>query len=375
MEKYILFGAGVESEFFVYENLDILSNIIICVDSNKHGLFHGIKIIKLAEALERRKTEKIIISAGDYVTFVEMSKLLQLHGLVEFDDYIWSKCFNKKIVCINANCHGNAVNEYLNASNSFIKQFFVYPLPAIQNNELKRIPEKLLENIDVYIHQDIRSDNAEIYKLSDDYVRSKLKEGVIDICIPNLVGMGKWMYPNLGGLDKILYKSDGSICCHVFYRNRVLDQAVNCCQSINDYVKFWNEYTYDKNIYSELWDAFRIKIKKREENWDIKIADFIFLNYKKIPMLVDGDHPSIYLTKVICEGIGARLGISDVIFNDLNIHLGIPSPVLPSVKSFFDIDYEYPVEKSESYLRKRVENELEDYIRAYVWWYHDIIIN
>lgn len=154
------------------------------------------------------------------------------------------------------------------------------------------------------------------------------------------------MYPNLGGLDKNIYKSDGSLYGYVLYRDRVLDEAVNCCQSINDYEKFWNEYTYDENIFSELWDAFRIKIKKRENNWDIKISDFIFSHYKKIPMLVDGNHPSVYLSKVICEGVGARLGISDIAFDDLDIHLGIPSLVLPCVRIFFDINYEYLAKKS-----------------------------
>lgn len=136
-------------------------------------------------------------------TFVEIKKDLCGYGMKEWEHFIWSRAFRRKVVVINANCHGDAMIKYLRQSISFWNGYMIYPIPAVHLSE-GIIDIDLLQHTDVYIHQDIRKENSISYQLSDEYVQQYLPKSVMDICIPNLVGMGKWMYPSLGGLDKVL---------------------------------------------------------------------------------------------------------------------------------------------------------------------------
>ena len=208
MEKrYIIYGVGVEAERFVFCNSDILGKIKLCIDKNDRKEFYRIPVCKLNEINGNREDEQIIVAAGDEKMYFEMRQNLVDLGLIEFRDFVWTKAFRKKIVVVNANCHGPAVVKYLQLSPAFCKEYMVYPVPEIHlNNE---IPLNLLKNTDVYIHQDIRENNSISYKLSDAYICPQLKQGVINVCIPNLVGMGKWMFPSLRKVDKVLHSLSG----------------------------------------------------------------------------------------------------------------------------------------------------------------------
>lgn len=79
-----------------------------------------------------------------------MKQNLEDLGLTEFEDFIWSKAFRKKIVVVNANCHGPGLIDYLQLSDRFCKNYMVYPVKQVHLND--EIPLNLLKNTDVYIH-------------------------------------------------------------------------------------------------------------------------------------------------------------------------------------------------------------------------------
>ena len=373
--KYILCGSGVEAEYFLYSNLEVYKQILICIDRNTSKIFHNIPIITMEDALSiiMLREYKIIVAAEDYSIFKSIAAYLEAHELVEWSDFIWSKCFGKEIVCINANCYGTALKTFLNASKTFSKKYFIYPMDEIHLNENKKIPENLLEHLDIYIHQDIKANNSIGYKLSDEYTLSNLKKSAKDICIPNIVGMGRWLYPNIKNLDKVIQGSNGEIT-YVLFRDEVLDEATRTCRNLAEYRDFWNNYTYDNDVLSDYYQKIMDKIISREKTWDMKISDYIISNYKTIPMLVDVGHPSKYLMKMICDEVANIIGINDVSYLDLNIPLGIPTPILPYVKKYFKLNYQYQTEKCTFRFGKEVVDEIDDYIRFYIWWYHNIIL-
>lgn len=297
-------------------------------------------------------------------------------GKKEFDDFIWSRAYNKKIMVVNANCHGEAIISYLALSKTFKKEYFVYPLPQIQENYEGHISQALLLNADVYMHQDIRRGNSVSDSLSDETIEKYLGKNTLNITIPNLVGMGNWMFPALKDLDRVI-KTEKEIV-YILYRDEILDEAVcNGSGTLAEIVKYWSYFRYDGRILDELWNMNKAKLKGREESWDIKVSDFIYNNYKFIPCFVDANHPSKYLMKEIGRQIAQILELTDICDECYESDMGLPIPILPSVRDHFGLNFTVPRERKRDYFGKEVDGtnrEIEDYIRAYLWWYHDTII-
>lgn len=370
---YVLYGTGREAECFLFKNPDIFEEIDYCIDSKHAGFFHGVQIFKMEQICDFT-VRKIIVAAGNGETYAEMKKNLEERGLKEFDHFIWAKVFRKKIVLVNANCHGDAIIKYLEQSGKFCDRYAVYPLLPVHINEKKEIPAEVLQNADVYLHQDIRADNKIGYKLSDEYVLPCLKPECICITIPNFVGMAKWMFPSLGGLDKVIHTAGGVE--YVLYRDSVLDEAVaKKFTALEEYREFWTNYRYTDEELEEKWEKGVSKLREREKKWDIKIADYIGRNYKTIPCFTDANHPSKYVMRKVGEQVAALLGLDDINDSGFEPQMGIPVPILPVVQKYFGFAFTVPREKKKEYFDKRVEEDTDDYIRAYLWWYHERILD
>ena len=377
-KKYILYGTGIEAQLFLFYNKDIIPQINFCINNLDDNIdeFHKFEVYQLNEVNLNKGEEgiQILVAAGDEKMYYEMRQNLTDLGLAEFEDFVWTRAFRKKIAVVNANCHGPAVIKYLRLSSDFNETYMVYPVPEIQlNNE---IPSNLLKNIDLYIHQDIRENNSVSYKLSDAYICPQLKANAIDICIPNLVGMGKWMFPSLGKLDKLMPTHTGLM--NVFFRDYVLDEAVNQCGSFEEYRDFWINYKYDSAEHEKRFNNFMNKLCEREKNWDIKISKFIKENYRHIPCFVDASHPSKYVMKEIGRQVASILGLNDIDDAGSKSGLGISVPIMHDISSYFQLDFETPLEINNTTFwgeggREERGKEVDNYIRAYLWWYHDIM--
>ena len=78
-------------------------------------------------------------------TYQRIKAVLDTLGLSEFKHYAHISYFEKKIIAINANCHGAGLVRYLNMSKEFRKKYVIYPIPEIQSNSNKEISPLLLE--------------------------------------------------------------------------------------------------------------------------------------------------------------------------------------------------------------------------------------
>ena len=261
-------------------------------------------------------------------------------------------------------------------SKKFRDEYFVYPLPQIQENCEGCISRELLSRADVYLHQDIRRGNSVNENLSDEVVGQFLGKKTLDITIPNLVGMGNWMFPSLKELDRIIKTKDEVI--YILYRDEILDDAVrNLRGTMSEVAGYWRCFQYDKKVLDALWNMNRTKLLTREKNWDIKVSDFIYNNYQSVPCFVDANHPSKYVMKEIGRQTARILNLNDICDEKYESRMGIPIPMLPSVKNYFGLNFTEPVEKKEDYFGEGIKDrnrEVEDYIQAYLWWYHDMVI-
>lgn len=370
-KKYVLYGIGVEAEYFLYRNQDVLQNISFCIDRKDVNTFYGLEVYHLDEVdlLQIIDNHYLIVAAGEDRSFEEIKKVLCRYGLKEWEHFIWSKAFRRKVVVINANCHGGAVKKYLSQSASFSNGYMIYPTMAVHLSE-GVIDIDLLRHTDVYIHQDIRKENSIGYQLSDEYVQQFLPKGVMDICIPNLVGMGKWMYPSLGELDKV--SNPGKESIYVLYRDLVLDEAAKKCHTYEKIKRFWMDYKYEESRMKNDFVTCMNKLKEREKNWDIKIYDYIMENYRTIPCFTDASHPSKYVMKVIGRQIARIMDLTDIEDDEYESNLGLKVPIMNSIAEYFQLDFQVPCESRKDYLGKVTEVEIDDYIKAYIWWYHQV---
>jgi len=370
MKRYILYGAGTEAEKFIYNYKDLLSQIEYCIDASKTGYFHNIPIYTLdtAPTLENH----MILVTARWDLYKEIRNILFTKNLREFDNFIWCNYFDKKKVVINANCHGAAIEQYLNLSPYFRNHFCITPIPLIQENKAGSIDKSLLLDCDVFIHQDIQAANSISYYLSDEYIIPLLKNDCLNITIPNMVGMGNWCFPSQGKILRFP-NLDRNIC----FENSVLEEAYSKgARTLMEFENFFNNYTYNPAELNALFSKDMEKIKQREPNWDIKMSSFILENYKEIPLFNDAGHPSKYTMLYIAKIVAQLLGINDITdYSHYDPSLGIPYPILPCVKQHFHLEYENDYELIANHMvHKPSSCTLSDYIKYYFWFTRELIL-
>ena len=256
-ERFVtLYGGRFEAEQFLYQNRHLINSISYCIfDDCEETMCHGIPVYD-DSVLKHNMQELILVTVADEKQYINIKKSLESIGKKEFENFIWSKAYNKKIVVVNANCHGDALVSYLMLSERFRAEYFVYPVPQIHENGERSISEVLLSNANVYIHQDIRKNNSVSENLSDEIIEQSLNKETLNITIPNLVGMGNWMFPALKDLDRTIKTKEEII--YILYRDEILDDAA--CRrngTVSEYARYWRCFRYDGRVLDELWNIDR----------------------------------------------------------------------------------------------------------------------
>ena len=262
MKKYVLYGTGLEGEKLLYNHFNIIEEIEYCIDSFHTGTFHDLPIVTLNDA--KNLHLYTILVAAVWKTYEQIKGILEEKGFIEYTNFFWASEYGKRLVIINANCHGVALARFLENCRQFVKDYCIHPVSQTQMNREKEISSILLSNADVYIHQDIRAENCIGYKLSDEYITKYLKRECLNITIPNFVGMANWLFPLQGEIEKEFDAPDGKF--PVFYRDQVLDEAYENCKisSLAQYVSFYNEYKIDEKTLLNIKEKYWKKLKERE---------------------------------------------------------------------------------------------------------------
>lgn len=162
------------------------------------------------------------------------------------------------------------IKQVLEQNSEFRGEYGIYPVPAIHLNREKEIDNNVLRHTDLYIHQDIRKNNAFSDKLSDEYILPLLKENCVSVCIPNFVGMLNSFYPNI--YDKIYTNINNET---MFFGDWLIEEAYSKCNQsesvqLGKVVDYIIDYDFDE-------DKIKIAFDKRSEKMERKRKE---LGYK-----------------------------------------------------------------------------------------------
>lgn len=316
----------------------------------------------------------VIIAVGTMETYSELSKQLSRKGMYEFKDYVYYRWFGKKLVLLHGNCHIEVIQSYLESSKVFSEKYAIYPNPCICNNKDGYIKDKVLENCDVWIHEDIQKDNKYGYRLSDEYIRSRFLNKYTypkEIIIPHLFGLGKAFFPQSDRNKRNEKINNGCDINGMFpHADTVIDECVKferTEEEIIDYCK--SDSALDKEIILKNFKTYMKKIKEREKFWNIKIYDFIVENYQNEKLFYDEGHPTNIIMEKISMDILYELGIyEEYIHTDMlmDVH---ENPVYPSVRHALNLSWkEEELRKSPTGKKMCSHMDFEEYIKEYLQW-------
>lgn len=369
MKKIVLFGTGLQAEKFAFEcGKDFDIQYVVDFEASEKK-FLGTYDVQKANAENCSKF--FLVVAGDYYRS-KIIPFLSKMGMKELEDYIWYEWNDKKIVVLNANCYGPQIKKYLQADTDFNSNFAFYPVPTICENKQKSISEHIMKKCSIFIHQDIRVQNAFGYKLSDEYLMKQLPPHALSITIPNLVGFGTAFYPQSDLTNKRSRPYPNAANGLFPHADKVIDHFCEEGNSVEEilYKCRDGEIFSKQKIVDGLNENYR-KFKQREEKWDIKVLDMIMDLHRDTQVFYDGAHPANFIIRYICENILDRLGIHkklDLYGNGLNLY---ENPVYPDVKEALMLSWG----GAEAFLRKdspfkltKRNMDMEEYIKEYVFW-------
>lgn len=335
-KEIVLFGAGKLAEKFIYQYFEDI-NIKCLWDNKKTGKFLGY----LIEKPRYCKKCFIIVTSSSYL---EIREQLIGMGYHEFDDFIPVQIFKKKIAIAYGNCHMNAVKLYLECHKEFGLEYGFYPFPAIQTlKDINLKYESIIENCDLIFHQSIRKDNVYGEAYSSNRIIKDVKKTCKIISVPNLYGLPKYLFPQLETHGRWQH---GSFCPFFIDSNVIkwlkkgLDE-----EQIKKFILEGGVYA--KTEILAMWEEFKLKLIEREQEWDIKISDYIFDNYRKERIFCDINHITSKTAQEIALRILKYMGYKKEIFLELPIMDDMESLIYKDVKNALNLEFDdYVIRKN-----------------------------
>ena len=374
-KKYIIWGTGIIAMRFFCSHCEHIS-IEYFVDNNVDSEYKNIlfnKEVKNPANIDF-SGKYVIVACQNVSTYFEIKKQLCHVGMKEFTDFAYYVFYEKEIAIIHGNCHTRVIRKMLESSSDFLEHYFIYPIPQVQYLINAKISEDLLDNVDIFIHEDIQVDNSIGYYVSDEYMYSKLRPDVKNIIIPHLFGLGSFMFPQ-SEYNPSLCRWAGSknITCFVS-RDRIIDSAILNGYDLKSIKGLIKEQVFSEEEIKNNFEYYISKIKERENAWSFRISDYILENYKKEKLFYDQNHPTNSLLKEISIRILQELGIQEKdLYADEVLDIN-EEFVYECVKKTLDIRWdETIVRKSLNARRMAAQMDYEQYVREYLYWCHEIV--
>ena len=321
----ILHGTGMIGEKF-YTKYHDRYEIKYCIDSRDRNDFHGLKVVKPDEVSKEFLGGLTIVITVHQNAYPEIKNYYERNGLIEFENFIYWGDLNKKLAIFYGNCHFIVLNKYFMQIPDFtrtytVRSYWVYGY-GVEKDGISSIEKN---HCDLLITQDIREDNS-TEVISAGKLISQMPMSCRVVVIPNLYSFNLF-FPQVEKVrdyskrhmknieidnPKRSYElkwESGFTECNDIYIQKIIEGNSTEEEVLS------KMYDVDLISHSRIQQCFREgieKIKKREQQCDIKISDFILENYKNKQLFYDPQHPT---EVVICE-IGKRvlrcLGINDI---------------------------------------------------------------
>lgn len=353
-KKVIVFGAGKTGEKFVYQNFNKVS--IHCFwDNHKTGSFLGYQIEKPSGG----RNYFIIVAS---IFYLEIREQLMRMGYHEFSDFIPVQIFKKKVAIAYGNCHMNAIKLYLECHREFSLEYGFYPLPMIQTLKNRKLEyEMIFKHCDLFFHQSIRKDNVYGKEYSSEQMLQYVSGRCRVISLPNLYGMPKYLFPQL----EVHRRWQQGALCPFFIDSNVVAWLNNGVSKeiIINYIANGGVYTKDEIL--SMWEMFKLKLGKREQEWDIKISDYILENYKKERLFCDINHITSKMAREIAIRILEYMGYQEKILLELPIMDDMETVIYRDVKEALELEFEDDIIRKHSFGAVSLNNcemSLDEYV-------------
>lgn len=351
--SYLLSGLGINIKYYVSKGKNICA-------------FRGKKVYD-----ENIDNLYMIIATSSGV-YVQIADELRKAGKREFEDFAYYEWLFKDVVLLHGNCHMGIIGRFLLSSAKFRDAYTIYPYPLLVSETKEfRTEREVFRHIDVWIHQDIRSNNRFGYEVSDDYIRSGIRSEITEIVIPHMYGIGRMLFPQSIELDGNEALSDGDDIAGMFSQgDKVIEECIAKGMNVDDIITFCkSDVALKKDEIKENFNVQMNKLKKREKQWDIRIADYVEKHYRNEKLFYDDGHPTNSVMKQISGEILQRLNI-----DDWEIHCEITMDehekhVYPIVRKVLGLKWaDGEIRKTGRKLAEHMD--FDEFIREYCWWRH-----
>lgn len=121
----------------------------------------------------------------------------------------------------------------------------------------------------------------------------------------------------------------------------------------------------------EKFEWYLNRIRKREENGDIKIVKFIIEHYQNEKIFYDVGHPTNFVIKEICRQILEKLTMNFALENNIFECMdGYEDLILPCVKEALHLAYggEDAIKNGLHVCKMNQIMDLEEHVREYLFW-------
>lgn len=364
-KEVVVYGTGINAVKCVcyLESQGISINYVI---DGREGI-GKFKNYSVYEPSKQRLDKKYIVVACAEKTYSVIKE--RLCGYQEFKDYVYYGWLNKKMVFLHGNCHMDIIEDCLCSSKSFHEKYAVYPTPRVCTKE--KIDKTILAYMDVWVHEDIRSNNKIGFEISDEYLRRFIDKDVFEIIVPHLYGLGACIFPYAKEWnDRNTALLNGAYENGMFpFRDMIIDKCMEANMSFDQICR----YVCEDNIVSEeyILDNFNRnieKIREREKSWDVKILDFILEHYKTEKLFYDKGHPTNIILEKVSRNVLQLLGIQDKVSSSkkLDYH---EIPVYPWICKVLGMKWtESQVRASDEAIKSADLMDVSEYVREYIWW-------
>lgn len=384
-ERYLyIWGTSLDAARYYYANIKRLQNIEGFIDgiATLSDTFMGKTIFNFNDVELRKLLNRgiYIIIATSKNAYESIANRLKQIGYKEFENFVWHNYLDRKLVILHGNCHMSVIEQYLSHSTCFMEKYVLLDIPRICVADGK-LDENKVKHCDVYIHEDIRTDNAFGEKLSDRYIRSILPDEVVDVTVPNLFGLGRWLFPQ--NIKKYANRGENRPLGHdkngMFpHEDYIIERAYNSGMNPKDIVKAYSKEWITKEEIQEIFDEYMRKIGERERGWDIKIKDFIIDHYKNRKLFYDAGHPCNDIMYEITVRILDRLGLDgrkEIAYEDVSETEGMDThenPVYPCVIRGLELEWkDYYIRKSKGAKKLSPQMDYAEYVNEYIFWRYE----
>ncbi|WFR56788.1 WcbI family polysaccharide biosynthesis putative acetyltransferase [Anaerocolumna sp. AGMB13025] len=225
---------------------------------------------------------------------VEIRILKHYFNNYEINTYINLIKKNKKIVVVFGNCQTSILEKMLLKNEKFSNDYFALIFPRVCDYTLNEI-EDLVYNfdwteVDLFIYQEVNNNNKFSEKLATDQIKKLMKSSCRTVCISNLYFAGYFpqAIQNNHNIYEELHKSG------LFpIADKYIEEFIYKNKQGNEIIEIVNNPNFidSADILNHCEDSIN-ELIKREKLVDIKISDYIILNYKKEQLFYSFNHPS-----------------------------------------------------------------------------------